>query len=105
SVAAYSPFPGLGPYNVSKTALLGLTRNLAPELAPSNIRVNCLAPGLIRTKFSSPVSDRRGGVGGESDKLGQPSDCAGIVSFLCSRDAGYITGETVVVAGGTPARL
>ncbi|XP_061447237.1 dehydrogenase/reductase SDR family member 4-like isoform X2 [Rhineura floridana] len=55
SIAAYSPFPGLGPYNVSKTALLGLTHNLAPELAPRNIRINSVAPGLIRTKFSSAL--------------------------------------------------
>uniref|UniRef100_A0A8D1AQQ9 Dehydrogenase/reductase (SDR family) member 4 n=1 Tax=Sus scrofa TaxID=9823 RepID=A0A8D1AQQ9_PIG len=52
SVGAYHPFPNLGPYNVSKTALLGLTKNLAVELAPRNIRVNCLAPGLIKTNFS-----------------------------------------------------
>nr|XP_031309321.1 dehydrogenase/reductase SDR family member 4 isoform X2 [Camelus dromedarius] len=52
SIGAYSPFPGLGPYNVSKTALLGLTKNLARELAQRNIRVNCLAPGLIKTSFS-----------------------------------------------------
>uniref|UniRef100_A0A2K6F6F5 Dehydrogenase/reductase 4 n=1 Tax=Propithecus coquereli TaxID=379532 RepID=A0A2K6F6F5_PROCO len=53
SIAAFTPFSGLGPYNVSKTALLGLTKNLAIELAPRNIRVNCLAPGLIKTSFSS----------------------------------------------------
>ncbi|XP_012880778.1 PREDICTED: dehydrogenase/reductase SDR family member 4-like [Dipodomys ordii] len=53
SIAAFAPFPGLGPYNVSKTALLGLSKNLALELAPKNIRVNCLAPGLIKTNFSS----------------------------------------------------
>lgn len=53
------PFPqGLGPYNVSKTALLGLGKNLAIELAQSNIRVNCLAPGIIKTNFSQVV--RRG---------------------------------------------
>lgn len=46
---------GLGPYSVSKTALLGLTRALAPELAHSNIRVNCVAPGVIKTRFSSAV--------------------------------------------------
>uniref|UniRef100_A0A3P9NBK3 Dehydrogenase/reductase (SDR family) member 4 n=1 Tax=Poecilia reticulata TaxID=8081 RepID=A0A3P9NBK3_POERE len=46
---------GLGPYCVSKTALLGLTRALAPELAHSNIRVNCVAPGIIKTRFSSAV--------------------------------------------------
>lgn len=48
----------LGPYSVSKTALLGLTRALAPELAQSNIRVNCVAPGVIKTRFSNAV--RRG---------------------------------------------
>lgn len=46
---------GLGPYCVSKTALLGLTRVLAPELAQSNIRVNCVAPGVIKTRFSAAV--------------------------------------------------
>ena len=46
---------GLGPYSVSKTALLGLTRALAPDLAHSNIRVNCVAPGVIKTRFSSAV--------------------------------------------------
>lgn len=52
-------FPqGLGPYNVSKTALLGLGKNLAIELAQSNIRVNCVAPGIIKTNFSQVV--RRG---------------------------------------------
>lgn len=45
----------LGPYSVSKTALLGLTRALAPELAQSNIRVNCVAPGVIKTRFSQAV--------------------------------------------------
>ncbi|XP_008838066.1 dehydrogenase/reductase SDR family member 4 isoform X1 [Nannospalax galili] len=110
SVAGFAPFPNLGPYNVSKTALLGLTKNLASELASKNIRVNCLAPGLIKTHFSSVLwSD-------ESKeemikkamnirRLGKPGDCAGIVSFLCSEDASYITGETIVVGGGTPSRL
>ncbi|XP_060274926.1 dehydrogenase/reductase SDR family member 4 isoform X1 [Ovis aries] len=55
SIGAYSPFPSLGPYNVSKTALLGLTKNLAIELAEWNVRVNCLAPGLIKTSFSRMV--------------------------------------------------
>ena len=46
----------IGAYSISKTALLGLTKALAPELANSNIRINCLAPGIIQTKFSKPVS-------------------------------------------------
>ncbi|XP_058149677.1 dehydrogenase/reductase SDR family member 4 isoform X2 [Dasypus novemcinctus] len=101
---------GLGPYNVSKTALLGLTKNLAVELAPRNIRVNSLAPGLIKTNFSSVlwVDEARKKSIQETmriRRLGKPEECAGIVSFLCSEDASYITGETVVVGGGTPSRL
>ncbi|KAG9331857.1 hypothetical protein JZ751_016883, partial [Albula glossodonta] len=55
SVAGYQPMQALGPYSVSKTALLGLTRALAPELAHCNIRVNCVAPGVIQTRFSSAL--------------------------------------------------
>ncbi|XP_060111377.1 dehydrogenase/reductase SDR family member 4-like [Heteronotia binoei] len=110
SIAAYSPFPGLGPYNVSKTALLGLTRTLAPELAPSNIRINALAPGLIRTKFSSALWQDKAMESKLMEtmrirRLGVPSDCSGMVSFLCSPDSDYITGETMVVGGGAPSRL
>ncbi|XP_007437370.1 dehydrogenase/reductase SDR family member 4-like [Python bivittatus] len=110
SIAGYTPLPGLGPYNVSKTALLGLTHNLAIELASRNIRVNCLAPGLIRTKFSSALwqdenSEARILEALRIKRIGVPSDCSGIVSFLCSADADYITGETFVVAGGAPSRL
>ncbi|XP_069881704.1 dehydrogenase/reductase SDR family member 4 [Dipodomys merriami] len=110
SIAAFAPFPGLGPYNVSKTALLGLNKNLALELAPKNIRVNCLAPGLIKTNFSSVfwMDKAREDSVKESmriSRIGKPEECAGIVAFLCSEDASYINGETVVVGGGTPSRL
>nr|XP_026261784.1 dehydrogenase/reductase SDR family member 4 [Urocitellus parryii] len=110
SIGAFTPFPGLGPYNVSKTALLGLTKNLALELAPKNIRVNCLAPGLIRTNFSGVLWKDKEREDSMKEflhirRLGKPEECAGIVSFLCSEDASYITGETVVVGGGTPSRL
>nr|XP_033781575.1 dehydrogenase/reductase SDR family member 4-like isoform X2 [Geotrypetes seraphini]XP_033781576.1 dehydrogenase/reductase SDR family member 4-like isoform X2 [Geotrypetes seraphini]XP_033781577.1 dehydrogenase/reductase SDR family member 4-like isoform X2 [Geotrypetes seraphini]XP_033781578.1 dehydrogenase/reductase SDR family member 4-like isoform X2 [Geotrypetes seraphini] len=110
SLAAYLPFPNLGPYSVSKTALLGLTKALAPELSPMNIRINCLAPGLIKTKFSSPMWQNKNienqllAILG-SHRIGEAQDCAGIVSFLCSPDAAYINGETVVVAGGSKSRL
>ncbi|XP_076843452.1 dehydrogenase/reductase SDR family member 4-like isoform X2 [Brachyhypopomus gauderio] len=60
SVAGYQPIQGLGAYNVSKTALLGLTQALAPELAQSNIRVNGVAPGIIKTRFSSVTRNTRG---------------------------------------------
>ncbi|NP_001399244.1 dehydrogenase/reductase SDR family member 4-like 2 isoform 5 [Homo sapiens] len=101
---------GFSPYNVSKTALLGLNNTLAIELAPRNIRVNCLAPGLIKTSFSRMLwMDKEKEESMKETlrirRLGEPEDCAGIVSFLCSEDASYITGETVVVGGGTPSRL
>uniref|UniRef100_F7GUE6 Dehydrogenase/reductase (SDR family) member 4 n=1 Tax=Macaca mulatta TaxID=9544 RepID=F7GUE6_MACMU len=110
SIAAFSPSPGLSPYSVSKTALLGLTKTLAIELAPRNIRVNCLAPGLIKTSFSRMLckdkeKEERMKEILQIRRLGEPEDCAGIVSFLRSEDASYITGETVVVGGGTPSRL
>ncbi|EDL36299.1 dehydrogenase/reductase SDR family member 4 isoform 1 [Mus musculus] len=110
SVAGFTRFPSLGPYNVSKTALLGLTKNFAAELAPKNIRVNCLAPGLIKTRFSSVLWEEKAREDFIKEamqirRLGKPEDCAGIVSFLCSEDASYINGETVVVGGGTPSRL
>lgn len=110
SIGAYFPFPGLGSYNVSKTALLGLTKNLARELDQRNIRVNCLAPGLIKTTFSQVLwkdKEREESIKEimQIRRIGKPDECAGIVSFLCSEDASYITGETVVVGGGAPSHL
>ncbi|XP_045381170.1 dehydrogenase/reductase SDR family member 2, mitochondrial-like isoform X4 [Lemur catta] len=101
SIAAYMPHVELGAYNVSKTALLGLTRTLALELAPRDIRVNCLVPGVIETDFSKALwksfkENLR------LQRIGQPEDCAGLVSFLCSPEASYISGENIVVAGFSP---
>ncbi|KAG7330401.1 hypothetical protein KOW79_006623 [Hemibagrus wyckioides] len=110
SVAGYQPMTGLGPYSVSKTALLGLTRALAPELAHSNIRVNCVAPGVIKTRFSSALWQSEE-IASEFLKmtsikrLGKPEDIGGVIAFLCSDDASYITGETVTVTGGMNCRL
>ncbi|XP_077764817.1 dehydrogenase/reductase SDR family member 2, mitochondrial isoform X2 [Canis aureus] len=97
----------LGPYNVSKTALLGLTRTLSLELAPKGIRVNCLVPGIIKTNFSKVLHMNEVFWNNFKEKyhlqrLGQPEDCAGLVSFLCSPDACYINGENIVVAGFSP---
>ncbi|XP_038165841.1 dehydrogenase/reductase SDR family member 2, mitochondrial-like [Arvicola amphibius] len=110
SIAAYIPFPKLGVYNVSKTALLGLTKTLAVELAPKNIRVNCLAPGVINTDFGRVVRTKGKKLRTSvfqppllsPYRVGQPEDCAGIVSFLCSPEASYITGENIAVAGWSP---
>uniref|UniRef100_A0AAY5EKC6 Dehydrogenase/reductase (SDR family) member 4 n=1 Tax=Electrophorus electricus TaxID=8005 RepID=A0AAY5EKC6_ELEEL len=110
SVAGYQPMQGLGPYSVSKTALLGLTQALAPELAQSNIRVNCVAPGIIKTRFSAALWQSEE-VANEFLKLlsikrlGMPEDIGGVITFLCSEDASYITGETITVTGGMNCRL
>ncbi|XP_071885895.1 dehydrogenase/reductase SDR family member 4-like isoform X2 [Anas platyrhynchos] len=110
SLAGYMPFPALGPYSVSKAALLGLLKALAPELRPRGIRINAVAPGLIRTRFSAALwedEERRQAVMSSMgiDRLGTPSDVASVVTFLCSPAASYVVGETVVVAGGAPSRL
>ncbi|MPC86766.1 Dehydrogenase/reductase SDR family member 4 [Portunus trituberculatus] len=57
SIGGYQPLPLLGAYSVSKTALLGLGKAVAQEVASDNIRVNCVAPGVVRTKFSSFLTE------------------------------------------------
>uniref|UniRef100_A0A9J8BIS1 Dehydrogenase/reductase (SDR family) member 4 n=2 Tax=Cyprinus carpio carpio TaxID=630221 RepID=A0A9J8BIS1_CYPCA len=101
---------GLGPYSVSKTALLGLTRALAPDLAHSNIRINCVAPGIIKTRFSAALWENEGVLEEflkqtSIKRLGQPEDIGGVIAFLCSDEASYITGETITVTGGMNCRL
>ncbi|XP_029846805.1 dehydrogenase/reductase SDR family member 4 [Ixodes scapularis] len=110
SIAGYQPMPLLGAYSVSKTALLGLTRAVADQVAPLNIRVNCIAPGVIKTKFSEalwkePSIEEAILSQVPMKRLGTPQDCAAVVSFLVSENAGYITGETLPVAGGFFCKL
>ncbi|XP_078497474.1 dehydrogenase/reductase SDR family member 4-like [Lissotriton helveticus] len=110
SVVGFNPLLNIGPYCVSKTALFGLTKVLAPTLTPLNIRVNCLAPGLSRTNFGSMILKDEAFTEfimkvNNVVRLGEPKDYGGIVSFLCSSDASYITGETIVAAGGAISRL
>eukprot|EP00878_Enallax_costatus_P036624 GHUV01041147.1.p1 GENE.GHUV01041147.1~~GHUV01041147.1.p1 ORF type:complete len:125 (+),score=41.02 GHUV01041147.1:134-508(+) len=97
-------------YAVSKTALLGLTKGLAAELGPEGINVNCVAPGIVPTKFSAAlVADKeleRAQVESTHMKrLGTPQDIAAAVAYLVSDDASYVTGETLVVAGGMSSHL
>ncbi|GLG97225.1 Alcohol dehydrogenase [Gryllus bimaculatus] len=160
SIAGFQPFDVLGAYSVSKTALLGLTKAASQGLAEENIRVNCVAPGIVETRFAAAVKNEYineaqtnvhaildqlkgpdidaakyiNGITNEPasqqavsteelilheqesareaavskipmGRLAQPHEIAGIVSFLCSNDASYITGETIVVSGGMSSRL
>ncbi|PIN21297.1 Reductase [Handroanthus impetiginosus] len=109
SIAAYQPSQGLAMYGVTKTALLGLTKALAAEMAPDT-RVNCVAPGFVPTHFASFLTKNEGIRKSLEEKsllnrLGTTQDMAAAAAYLASDDASYVTGETLVVAGGMPSRL
>jgi len=93
-------------YDTSKGALVMMTRSLAAALAPWNIRVNGIAPGLIRTPLTSAWMDRRPDLRRHYEdkilarRVGRPEDCAGACAFLCSPAASYIYGQTIVIDGG-----
>ena len=110
SYAGYNPSSMLGAYSVSKTALIGLTKVLAKDLVSRKIRCNCLAPGIIQTRFSEQLwknEDVSKVTIAEipMQRYGEPSEMAAIVAFLASTDSSYVTGETIVAAGGIQSRL
>ncbi|KAK1273964.1 hypothetical protein QJS04_geneDACA008063 [Acorus gramineus] len=109
SIGGYHPQKTMAMYGVTKTALLGLTKALASEMAPST-RVNCIAPGFVPTHFADFLTKNetaRKAIEESTllNRLGTTNDIAGAAAFLASHDASYITGETLVVAGGMPSRL
>ncbi len=95
----------IGAYAISKAADMQLARNLAQELSPNNIRVNCIAPGLVKTDFAkalwdTPEGERRASSGTPLRRLGEPDDIAGAAVLLSSRAGSWMTGQTIVVDGG-----
>ena len=97
--------PGLGVYNVSKAGVIMATKVLAFELGGDNIRVNCSAPGLIKTKFSQALWSTEEIVAElvrlrPIKRMGLPEDLVGAVLFLASKASDFVTGETIVVDGG-----
>jgi NAD(P)-dependent dehydrogenase (short-subunit alcohol dehydrogenase family) len=110
SVGGLEVAPGLGAYNASKAALIHLTRHLAVELAP-NVRVNAVAPGIVRTRLAEALwKEREDTVVATTPlgRVGEPADVGSAVAFLAGDRAGWITGETLVIDGGqrlvAPAR-
>jgi NAD(P)-dependent dehydrogenase (short-subunit alcohol dehydrogenase family) len=96
----------IGAYAISKAADMQLARNLAQELSPSNIRVNCIAPGLVKTDFAkalwdTPEGEKRASTGTPLRRLGEPDDIAGAAVFLASKAGSWMTGQTVVIDGGS----
>jgi NAD(P)-dependent dehydrogenase (short-subunit alcohol dehydrogenase family) len=95
----------LGAYCVSKAADMQLARNLAVEWGKHNIRVNCIAPGLVRTDFAralweDPAHLQRTEAATPLGRIGEPEDIGGIAVFLASRAGAFVTGQTLVADGG-----
>ncbi|XP_011166980.1 dehydrogenase/reductase SDR family member 4 [Solenopsis invicta] len=110
SIAGYQPFNLLGVYSISKTTLLGLIKATVKDLSHDGIRINGIAPGIIKTKFAKALYESEEAhelakANTSMGRLGVPDEVAGVAAFLASNDAAYITGETIIVAGGTNARL
>lgn len=105
SIGGLRGSPVIGAYNVSKAADFQLARNYAVEYGPDNVRVNCIAPGLIRTDFAralweDPAAEKRVNQGTPLRRLGEPEDIAGAVVYLASPAGRYMTGQAMVVDGG-----
>ena len=107
SIGGLGVEPGIGWYNVTKAAVLHIPRQLAFELAP-DIRVNALAPGLVKTQLARALWEGLGEEGVAAHiplrRLGLPDDIAAAALFLASDSASWITGQTLVVDGGSTAQ-
>ena len=94
--------PGNVPYSTAKAAILGLTRALAHEVAPRNIRVNAIAPGWIDTDMTAPLGLLRSGIAMQTPlrRLGEPDDIAWAAVYLASDEAKFMTGQVISPNGG-----
>ena len=105
SIAAKTPLEGLGVYNISKAAVVMLTKVLAKELGEHNINVNTLAPGLIKTDFSKALwenEDTHNKIVKSipQGKMGSPDDISGMALYLASEASDFVTGSVFTVDGG-----
>jgi NAD(P)-dependent dehydrogenase (short-subunit alcohol dehydrogenase family) len=113
SLHGFVTLDGFFPYAAAKSALLGLTRSLALDEGPHGIRVNCVAPGFVRTRLVQESIDRnedRAAAEGAMTRgvalgrIGTPEEIAHVVRFLVSEEASYVTGASLLVDGGLTAR-
>jgi NAD(P)-dependent dehydrogenase (short-subunit alcohol dehydrogenase family) len=98
----------LGAYAISKAADMQLARNLAVELGPKKIRINCIAPGLVKTDFARALWDNPEALARSSKstplrRIGDPDDIAGAAVFLAAPASSFMTGQTIVIDGGSTA--
>jgi len=105
SIGGLRGTPVIGAYAISKAADMQLARNLAHEFGADNVRVNCIAPGLIRTDFAralweNPDMLRRSTEGAPLKRIGEPDEIAGAAVFLAAPAGSFMTGQTIVIDGG-----
>ena len=97
------PSAGLGTYSISKGAMVTMTQLCAKEWASAKIRVNCIAPGLVRTELAEPLVkmvEQSGQYPNPLKRIGEPNEIAGIALYLASPAGAYATGQTFVIDGG-----
>ncbi len=90
-------------YSATKAAVIGLTKALARELAPSNVQVNCVAPGAIDTKMNNNLTENDKAAFAEEipmGRFGTAAEIAGVVSFLAGNDSDYVTAQVIAADGG-----
>lgn len=103
SVAGLYGNPGQMNYSASKGAIIAMTKTAAKELGSRGITVNAVAPGFIQTPMTDKLTDEQKAAMLAQiamKRYGQPEEIAGVVSFLCSADASYVTGQTIEISGG-----
>ena len=100
SVSGLRGMPGQANYSAAKGGIIAATKALAQEVARKNVTVNAVAPGFIRTDMVEGLDEAALKKTIPVGRFGMPEEVAGLVGFLVSRDAGYITGEVIAVNGG-----
>jgi NAD(P)-dependent dehydrogenase (short-subunit alcohol dehydrogenase family) len=105
SIGGLKASPVIGAYNISKAADFQLARNLAAEFGPRQVRVNCIAPGLIRTDFAKALWENPQTLAAVTmhtplQRIGEPHEIAGAAVFLASPASTFVTGQAIVVDGG-----
>jgi NAD(P)-dependent dehydrogenase (short-subunit alcohol dehydrogenase family) len=109
SIGGLSSSTTIGAYNISKAADFQLARNLAAEYGPAGVRVNCIAPGLIRTEFARALWSDPDTLAGMTAnvplrRIGEPQEIAGAAIFLASRASSFVTGQILIADGGATIR-
>ena len=100
SISGVSGLPGQANYSAAKAAVIGATKALSKEIAARKVTVNAVAPGFIATDMTADLNEEELKKTIPAGRFGKPEEVAALVSFLCSDEAAYITGQVINIAGG-----